>query len=278
MCALALNFARVAVLACLLEFRGPETTARWHDPAGAAATTLLFLSLIYLATFGARKLPPALAAPPRAPLAPAWPGWGAALGGCSAVIAATLLAPTDTASTRLWQIDAARLPAGWTARREALTPSEQRQLHRGAEERWHLRYPDGGEAYIIYLHWKAGTQTEATAYPHSPGLCLPSQGWVREGEVGELVITGHPPRTFDSYHFSQQTARLVALRCLSSGGACLPAPAADRAPAWQRILAALCRRPSYVSEDLLIYLPEPVGSQATAAVTAQIVRAFRVVR
>jgi hypothetical protein len=43
-------------------------------------------------------------------------------------------------------------------------------------------------------------------------------------------------------------------------------------------MAALYRRPLYVSEDLLIYLPEPTGNIDADEMLAELVKAFRVAR
>jgi hypothetical protein len=173
-------------------------------------------------------------------------------------------------------VNAARLPAGWTALPDELTAEDKARMERGHEERWHIQSPDAGEAYVIYLRWKPGTQTEGTTYPHSPGLCLPSQGWQPVGGAGAVAIPGAAkPVPFDSYHFTQQSARLMALQCLSSGKTFLPTPVAAKKTLGQRLLSAFYRRPSYVSEDLLIYLPEPAdGSAVTTRMVSALVQAF----
>jgi exosortase len=284
--AMAMNFLRVSGLAILMEFSGPEAEARFHDTAGGIATAALFLVLVFAAGAGARKgLPVKTGEFSRVTCAPAWAGWCGFMAALSVMavgaFAFGLSLPAGGPAPVLWNIDATRLPLGWTARRDALTPSEQTQRRHVQEERWHFRSPEGAEAYVIYLRWKHGTQTDATAYPHSPGLCLPTQGWAQEGKISDVRIAlgaGSESVPFNGYHFSHQAARLVALQCLSSGQAYLPPSSVSQPCIVGKVLASLYRRPRYVSEDLLIYLPEPTGSTNATEMVTELVKEFRVAR
>ncbi len=281
--AMTANFLRISGLAFLMEFSGPGIESRFHDMVGGIATVSLFLVLVFAAGFGTRKAIPARTSEfSRETCAPGWTGWGAFTVAFSVIIAAAitfgLSLPTQGRATLLWKIDPARLPPGWTMHADALTAAEQKRLRHGREERWHLRNPDGAEAYVIYLRWNDGVQTDATAYPHSPGLCLPSQGWTQEGVSNEIRIplgAGGEIVPFSGYRFSRQTDRLVALQCLSSGSVYLPPPSAGEKAFGGNIFAAFYRRPQYVSEDMLIYLPEAARSDANTAMVRVMARAFR---
>ena len=281
--AIAVNFLRVIGLALLMEFSGPEAEGRFHDTAGGIATASLFVLLVFAAGVGRHKMRPSKSGQfSREHCAPRWAGWCGFTVAYTAMLAATIASGLslgrDDASPVLWNIKAARLPWGWTAHSEPLTAVERTHLRHGLEERWHFRSPAGIEAYVIYLRWEEGTQTNANAYPHSPALCLPSQGWAQEGKIDYLLIAsanGAEPVPFTGYHFSQQAARLVAVQCLSSGRVYLAPPVAGRAGLGGALLASLYRRPRYVSEDLLIYLPEANESGATTEMIGQLVTAFQ---
>ncbi len=279
--AMGLNFARVSALASLTEFSGPEITAHYHDAIGATATAALFLLLVLFAGLAAEPEAPARARtePSNSLPPPAWSGWAAAGAVCAIWLAGvmTLTRPAtadNDPNAHIWNVDAARLPAGWTAQPDALTALDQTRLQRH-EERWHIQSPDAGEAYVIYLRWKPGTQSEATSYPHSPGLCLPTQGWQPVGGARAMAIPGaSKPVPFDSYQFTMQSARLTALQCLSSGKTYLPTPAGEKPALGQRFLNAFYHRPSYVSEDLLIYLPEPASEGNVTRMVSELVQAY----
>jgi exosortase/archaeosortase family protein len=234
--AMAMNFLRVSGLAILMEFSGPEAEARFHDPAGGIATAVLFLLLVFAAGAGAQKgMPMKTGGFSHVTCAPAWAGWCGFMAAFSVMTAGALAfglsLPANDPAPILRNINPSRLPPGWTAHPDALTATEQIRLRHSQEERWHFRSPEGAEAYVIYLRWKDGTQTDATAYPHSPALCLPSQGWTKEEKIDDVRVdpgAGRESVPFNGYHFSQQSARLVALQCLSSGQTYLPPPSAGQ--------------------------------------------------
>lgn len=277
--AMAANFVRVSGLAWLMESSGSETEARFHDLAGGAATLGLFLALVLAGGRGARPEPRLTHSVSRGTGAPDWAGWGSFATALAAIAAAAITLTAPGRAVRLWEIDHAQLPPGWARQAQALTATERKTLRHGQEERWRFRSPDGAEAYVIYLRWSAGVQTDATAYPHSPALCLPSQGWTQEGAPDELripVLTVPGSVPFRDYHFRRQADRLIALQCLSSGSSYLPSPSSGQAGVGRTLRVAFYRRPQYVSEDLLIYLPGAAWSDADAEMVGVLVKAFRV--
>jgi hypothetical protein len=254
----------VLTLALVFQRSGPAVTAHYHDPAGAIATTVTFLSVLGLALVLRHAREDVIVAdgPPAAQ-----PGYEG-LVTCAGYVAIPLLAsawfthvsgsPATVAEHPQWTLHPKTLPTAWRIESVEPRPGERAGLQFSAWQSYRVQSPEGWSAQVIHLSWLPGQSMPSLAFYHTPAMCMPWMGWKQVGEPQRRTLalrTGEVPCV--AYRFTQDGAGVLVLQSLSSGGengyhVLDPAHLENR---WHRLLT-LWRAPlRQVNEELLIYLP-----------------------
>ena len=271
--AVAVNVLRVLSLALITQGAGEGAAVFFHDTAGWMAT-LLMVAMIYglgmLAATGSSRR-----------CAEGRPPFFVSMGGLGCVLAFLLLlvpvavqiatglgGEKAVPATAQWRLQVSDLPAGWQAAPFAERKEEWRQLRYSSSEAWKLSAADGSKIYLIHLYWKVGNRMPGMAFYHTPAVCMPSVGWMQDGEpVTTRLQLGGVEVPGKSYRFRQFNREILALQVIASGGeadfsAVAAAHPADGAGRWNR-LAVLWRSPRrLIDEELLIYVAGPVSENA----------------
>jgi exosortase len=260
------NCGRVLTLTLLTHSRGQHAAMEWHDTVGGSATAVAFALVLAAAFLLARGRAAVPAAP--SPSAPIPMPEGTAI--FVIVLAIPLAAhawfsrfeKADAASGKAlrWTLSDRHLPAGWTSEYVAPSKTVRIGLRFSEWQSFQLRNPDGATAQVIHLAWKPGTRLPSFVTNHTPAICMPAAGWVQSGPPALLTLevrgASLPGVT---YPFTREGARLLVFQSMSAGGQ-IEQRFVDptQIPGGFQRLANLWHAPlRQISEELLLYLPDP---------------------
>lgn len=252
------NLLRVLALVAVATKGGAAAVERWHDPAGMLATVFIFTGAAWCA---AKICPgePAVARPIQSVLVPSPRTSLVLLALLGAIVLLLDFAhgrPAASPRTR-WKIDASRLPEGWKAEPRSPTRREWTMLRFEAAEIIELRAPGGRSAWLYHFSWE-DEGMPPFAFSHTPGMCLPWQGWKPDGPPHRVTLrspAGDLPAM--AFSFAQGPARVVAFQILAAGGKTrqftdFEPNVANRL---RRLVAAWREPRERIDEELLLYLP-----------------------
>lgn len=181
------NLGRTLALAVLANAGGSALTTRWHDLTGYAASGAIFLGILALALFLARKRSRSWPAPVAPPLH--WMTSAPAGNGIRALVLVALApalawswfaargSATRVQDSPLWSIRAGALPAGWQARRVEIPEASLRVLGCSEAEAWRVVTSKGREVQVYHFFWHPDRDAPSLAAGHTPDTCLPLTGW-----------------------------------------------------------------------------------------------------
>ena len=276
------NCARVLALTVLAHSRGESGAMEWHDFIGGTATACGFGLLLGAAVLLARGRTATLPASSEIP--PARMPEGAAI---FLIVSAIFLGThawfshfektrTLPGSPSVWTISDARLPAGWTSESVAPTKAATLLVRFSEWKSFTVRNPDDLSAQIIHLAWNPAKRTPAFVTNHTPAVCMPSAGWVQSAPPFFLTLKIHGSEVpCAAFPFVRDGTRLLALQSLSAGGRPeLRLMDPSQIPGTFRRLATLWQEPMrQITEELLLYIPDPGDAQAREKSAAEFLSA-----
>ncbi len=265
------NAARVLVLTLLAQAQGLAAAMEWHDFIGGVATVSGLALLLGTAILLARGT--ILTVPAQVPPTPVRLAEGTAIFAILAVIflgtqmwfsrfAKSSAVPGDVV---VWPLAVDRLPAGWSAESVAPTKSARTMIRFSEWQSFKLRNAEGVAAHVTRLAWDPAARTPAFVTSHTPAVCLPSAGWTPASPRFFLTLKIHGDEIpCAAFSFVREGARLLALQSLSAGGRPeLRLMDAARIRGTLPRLATLWQEPlRQITEELLLYLPDPIDAAA----------------
>jgi hypothetical protein len=279
------NCGRVLTLTLLTHSSGQQAAAEWHDTVGGSATAATFALVLAVACLLSRGVAQRPIATPPAGLVRIPEG--------VAIFAIVLTIPlaahawfsgfensaVPTGKVLRWTLSDTRLPAGWTSEYVAPAKTARTSLRFSEWQSYQLRSPDCANAQVIHLSWEPGTRIPSFVTNHTPAICMPASGWVQSApaEVLTLTVRGTAlPGVI--YPFTRDGARMLVFQSMSAGGQ-IEQRFVDptQIPGGFRRLATLWHAPlRQISEELLLYAPDPGDSTSRASAAAAILEAVLV--
>ena len=276
------NCGRVLTLTLLAHSRGAEAALEWHDLVGGSATGVTFGLLLAAAALLSRGR----AALPAAPssFAPARMPEGIAV--FATVLAIPLAAHfwfshfenagPLSGKPSAWVLSDSHLPSGWTAEFVAPTRTVSAGLRFSEWQSFRVRSAAGLAAQVIRLAWKPGTRLPSFVSNHTPAVCMPAAGWIQSAPPDTLTLDVRGTVLQGViYPFTREGARLLVFQSLCAGGRNeLRFVDPTLIPGGFQRLAALWQAPlRQISEELLIYLPDPGDADARKSAATAILDA-----
>lgn len=277
------NCGRVLALTMLAHSRSPEAAMEWHDAIGGTATASAFGLVLAVAVLLPRGSAPAM--PATARTGPLRMPEGIAV---FAIVLAIPFAAfawfsrfenSHPGNPSAWTISDEHLPAGWTATFVAPAKPVRTGLRFSEWQSFQLRNPEGIGAQVIRLAWKPGTRLPSFVTNHTPAVCMPSAGWAQSAPPFLLTLKIHgTDMPCAAYPFARDGTRLLALQSLSAGGRPeLRLVDPTQIPSTFRRLATLWEAPlRQITEELLLYLPDPGDADARKSAATAVLEAVLV--
>ena len=277
------NCGRVLALTLLAHSRGPAAAMEWHDAVGGTATACAFGLVLAAAVLLPRSS--AATMPAAARTGPVRMPEGVAVFAIVLAIPLAALAwfshfeNSHSGKYFTWSISDAHLPSGWTATFVAPAKTVRTGLRFSEWQSFQLRNPEGATAQVIRLAWKPGTRLPSFVTNHTPAVCMPSAGWAQSAPPFLLTLKIRGAELpCAAYPFAREGTRLLALQSLSAGGrpeTRLVDPA--QIPGTFRRLATLWEAPlRQITEELLLYLPDPGDADARKSAATAVLEAVLV--
>ncbi len=279
------NCTRVFALTVVAHRHGGNVSDGWHDFVGGTATCLIFALLLVTALFLARGSTPATQ-PRASSITTPMPEGIAVLAIAIAIPVAARVwfsrydsSAGDPRAQPALAISVEHLPQGWTSERIASAKSTRALLRFSEWQSFAVRNAEGATAQIIRLAWDAHARTPAFATNHTPAICMPAAGWTLQEPPSLLTLEIRGTELpCAAYPFARGGTRILALQVLSAGG-CLEKRLVDPAqiPGTFRRLATLWQEPlRQITEELLLYLPDPLDLGARKAAASSFLEALLV--
>lgn len=280
-----INNVRVLALTMLAHSQGHASAMEWHDFIGGTATLCGLALLLGIAVLLSRGRIATLA--PASESIPVPMPEGVAI---LMILSATSLAThgwfssfqkggSPTGNGPAWKISADRLPPGWAAESVAPTKAAHVMLRFTEWQSLKVRNPDGIVAHFIRLAWSASARMPAFVTNHTPAVCMPSAGWTQAGTPFLLTLKIHGDQIpCGAFPFIRNGTRLLALQSLSANGRPeLRLMDPSQIPGTYSRLARLWQEPlRQITEELLIYIPDPGNAEARTKVAAEFLGAILV--
>lgn len=273
------NLARIGTLVLLASRGGKQMATAFHDTVGLTASLGIFAAILGAALLlrrpplgtGASRPDPHPTLPPPSRRAPDGPLALAIVVLIPTAIALWLqpIAPLPTAPRGpSWRLDVGGLPAAWAAAPFEPGRRERSMLGFTSHAAWRVRPPDGPTAAVYHLYWRGRKGMPPMAFYHTPGMCMPWQGWQPVAAPAKIEVRiGGRPLPAVLYRMRLDTAELAAVQILVAGGQPVyfmidPATIGGRLAR----LATAWRLPrDKVDEEILIYLQLETPAQSPSA-------------
>ncbi len=229
--AIMANLWRVIALTMLVHAGGVDGMEQQHDRIGMWATVILcglLLGLGWLMRHPANTRP-------EPPLRGA--GWWAVRGVSGWLLLALVLgillgaqawmhrlsAANDEMSHQLWQLSDSGLPEGWSAVEGEFSGPEISQLRFTKGKIINLTTSEGTRFQVVHLFWTPELTVPEGVYSHRPEICMPSAGWMKEGEPQPLMLRHVEGGISGGIHyFQKQFARRTVFHAVWYGGRSRP--------------------------------------------------------
>jgi exosortase len=223
--AILFNAIRVFMLAYQVATSGPVDFQGYHDLIGTVATLAIFGGLLAV-SYGLRNKR-ALSTSDHhgvkleSRIIPGYAGW---LALCIPLVAPAVAAGWFAIFDQQdhlayvephWNIRSDHYRLGWQQTPIDLNAEERRALNSTQSTGKQLSHPSGYSVNIFHHYWNSEARPPATAFVHTPNICMSSGGWQSIGVALPLQMTIHGQvLSGAAWHFQQNQEEIYVFQCI----------------------------------------------------------------